>query len=411
MPEPALSAPDRKRILFIAEAVTLAHVARPAVLFNAVDRTRYQPYLACDPGSHRFLDVAPEELLPIHSIPGRLFAQRLLLGRPVYDVATLQEYVDADLELIRRVRPHLIVGDFRLSLSASARLAGIPYAGITNAYWSPWASDRSLPLPVLPWTKHAPLNLLQLAFDLFGHWLLADHCEPLNRVRAQRGLAPLKADLRVIYTDADHVLYADTPKLFPTVGAPPNHHYVGPLLWSPPVALPEWWDEVSWDRPVVYVTMGSSGIADMLPLVFDALADADVTVIAASAGATVPAGGWANVRHAAYLPGTQAAARASLVICNGGSPTSQQALAAGVPVLGICSNADQLLNMRGLVRAGLGTMMRADRISRRRLRDAIAKTMRSCATLQAAQGAAQDARAFATRDVFARVLDLMMTPG
>ncbi|RXL56259.1 hypothetical protein EO238_33760, partial [Citrobacter sp. AAK_AS5] len=38
----------RKRILFVGEAVTLAHVVRPAVLARALDPSRYEVVLACD---------------------------------------------------------------------------------------------------------------------------------------------------------------------------------------------------------------------------------------------------------------------------------------------------------------------------------------------------------------------------
>jgi UDP:flavonoid glycosyltransferase YjiC (YdhE family) len=64
-----------------------------------------------------------------------------------------------------------------------------------------------------------------------------------------------------------------------------------------------------------------------------------------------------------YLPGDAATARASLVICNGGSLTTQQALAAGKPVLGIASNMDQHLNMGALCRAGAGELLRAGTVT------------------------------------------------
>jgi UDP:flavonoid glycosyltransferase YjiC (YdhE family) len=76
-----------------------------------------------------------------------------------------------------------------------------------------------------------------------------------------------------------------------------------------------------------------------------------------------------------YLPGEEAARRARLVICNGGSPTSQQALAAGVPVIGIASNLDQFLNMGTLVRAGAGEIVRADRFSGDRLATLVTKVL------------------------------------
>ena len=44
-----------------------------------------------------------------------------------------------DLELIRRIEPDVVVGDFRLSLAVSAPMAGVPYIALANAYWSPFA--------------------------------------------------------------------------------------------------------------------------------------------------------------------------------------------------------------------------------------------------------------------------------
>ena len=41
--------PRRRRILFVGEAVTLAHVARPFALARSLDAARYDVQFACDP--------------------------------------------------------------------------------------------------------------------------------------------------------------------------------------------------------------------------------------------------------------------------------------------------------------------------------------------------------------------------
>lgn len=395
--------PERKRLLFVSEAVTLAHVARPAALFACVDPLHFDAYLACDPRSHRFLTISPDRLLSIQSIDSKLFAERLRRGRPVYLAPTLRAYVLADLALIESIKPDLIVGDFRLSLSVSARVVGVPYACITNAYWSPYARGRSLPLPVLPWTRYAPIALAQRAFDLVQTLALAPHCRPLNAVRAEYGLHPLPERLQSIYTDADHVLYADAPELFPLPRAPANHLHLGPVLWSPPMALPAWWDDLPGDRPVVYVTMGSSGSAGLLEVVIDALAGLDLSIVAATAGAPIPLNRWRNVWLADYLPGERVAARASLVVCNGGSPTSQQALAAGRPVIGICGNMDQMLNMRVLAAAGAGISLRADRLTPQAIAAAARSLMQRALPMPAKDPSPPRGTDFRTR--FPRFLD------
>ena len=113
---------------------------------------------------------------------------------------------------------------------------------------------------------------------------------------------------------------------------------------------------------MIYVTLGSSGSAKLTSKVIEALAELPVTVIASMAGAPPPARTAANVFTADYLPGTEAAARSQLVVCNGGSLTSYQALLAGVPVLGIASNMDQFLNMGAAQASGRGLALRADRL-------------------------------------------------
>ena len=45
----------------------------------------------------------------------------------------------------------------------------------------------------------------------------------------------------------------------PTYDRPANHQYLGPVLWSPAVELPGWWDSLPTDRPIVYATLGTSG--------------------------------------------------------------------------------------------------------------------------------------------------------
>lgn len=364
--------PARPRILFVAEAVTLAHLARPAALAACLDPARYDVRIACADTARRFLGAGAAQAEPLRSIAAASFAQRLAAGQPVYTLAELRDYVADDLALLDRVQPELVVGDFRLSLSVSARLAGVPYLALSNAYWSPWAADRSLPLPVLPWTRWVPLALAQRGFDLVRPLVLAPHCRPLQRLRRAHGLPPLPADLRQVYTDADRVLYADEAALFPLRDdAPPQHRHLGPVPWSPPLPLPPWWTELPAGQDLAYVTMGSSGPAQALPLLVAALRGLGLGVVVATAGAPLPAPG-AGVWAADYLPGELAAARARIVVCNGGAPTAQQALAAGAPVLGVCSNMDQFLHMRGLAAHGLGCALRADRLGARAIAAAAA---------------------------------------
>lgn len=359
-----------KRILFFSEAVTLAHVARPLCFAAGLDRSRYHLAIAAASWAAPQIAAAGIEHIPLESIEPRCFLAALANGRALYDEDTLQRYARADLALIERFVPDAVVGDFRLSLSVSARLARVPYVTIASAYWSPFYRPPYWPVPSLPITRWLPLGLAQAAFTAARPIAFAAHCGPLNRVRRRNGLPPLPRDLGRVYTDADYVAYSDLPELFPTRSMPGTHRFLGPALWEPALARPAWWGELPVDRSCVYVTLGSSGPAPLLPSVVEALASLPVTLLVANAGAALPSSLPANVVQAPYLPGLQAAELSRLVVSNGGSLTAYQALAAGAPVLGIAGNLDQLLNMQAFERAGLGRLLRADRLSGTALRAA-----------------------------------------
>jgi UDP:flavonoid glycosyltransferase YjiC (YdhE family) len=361
----------RKRILFVAEAVTLAHVGRPLALASMLDPGRFDIALACDPRAQWAYGDFPGLVLPVHSIPSAQFLQALAVGRPAYDEATLMTYVREDRQVLKELRPDLVVGDFRLSLSVSARLEGVRYIAISNAYWSPYYSHARYVVPEHPSTRFLPIAFASAFFRATRPGFFALHSRPLNRVRRRFGLPSLGLDLRRTYTDADQVLYADVPELFPLTAAPRSHDFLGPIIWAPPVAAPDWWGRMPVDRPLVYVTLGSSGRAALLDLVLAALAPLDLSVTAATASDRPLPSAPANARIARYLPGDEAARRAALVICNGGSPTSQQALAAGVPVIGIASNLDQFLNMQAIEEAEAGVLLRSDRVTVRGLQSAV----------------------------------------
>ena len=291
-------------------------------------------------------------------------------GSPLYDVATLRSYVQEDLAVLDEIRPDVVVGDFRLSLSVSARLKNVPYLTISNAYWSPYYREK-YPLPEVEPVSWLGLTLGNLVFQAVRPFAFAYHTRPMNRLRREYGLASLGLDLRRIYTDADYTLYADLPTLMPLQGAPDNHVFLGPIVWSPSSPLPPWWNDLPDDRPLVYVTLGSSGRSDLLGPTLAAVSGLPVAVLAATAGRVQLDSVPGNVYLADFLPGEEAARRASLVICNGGSPTTQQALVHGKPVLGIPSNLDQYLNMDAFCRAGAGRLVRAGRASQAAIHGAV----------------------------------------
>lgn len=349
-------------VLFFGEAVTLAHVARPVALAGTLDPERYRVTLAADSRYDHLMRPDGLERVPLGTISTGQFLEALARGSPVYRVDTLERYVAEDLRLMDSLRPDLVVGDFRLSLSVSARLRGLPYVGLSNVYWSPFAR-QSYQVPELPLVRVLGVPMAQALFNAVRPLAFALHARPINRLRRRFGLPSLGPDLRAVYTDADWTLYCDPPGLIETAPLPGSHRFIGPVAWSPQVALPAWWsNRIDPARPVIFLTLGSSGAGAVLGSLLEALAALEVTVMVASVvdGPSISVA--PNIFSARFLPGDQAAARADLMICNGGSPTTMQALARGVPVIGVPSNLDQFLNMSAVARFGAGLLLRPGRL-------------------------------------------------
>jgi UDP:flavonoid glycosyltransferase YjiC (YdhE family) len=348
-----------QRILVFAEAVTLAHVARPLALARILDSLGHHVIFACSPSAKRWLVMERRPFEAIHSIAPERFLHSLAHGSRLYDEATLKGYVEQDLALIERINPDAIIGDFRLTLYVSARLSRKPYGAIANAYWWPrhFIPGHAPDIPLMTVVGETAAELLYRAtYPMVFRW----HASPFARVCREFGIPPPPDGLLGAYTASDCTALADAEEFYPTRNRHNgSHRFIGPLEWSPRVALPP--DHERWGRgsTLIYVNLGSSGPRDLLDRVLHALGDLDADVIAAAAGPVPSRAAPPNAIVFEYLPGAVLCKRAALVIGNGGSPIAYQALQAGVPILGLAANLDQFLNMRMVESLGAGRILRA----------------------------------------------------
>ncbi len=381
----------RRKVLFLSEAVTLAHLVRPYLLARSLDTRHYDVILASAGHYDSAIDDAEVKRARIYSRSPQEFATVLAKGSILFEEALISRYVKDELEFFEAEKPDLVVGDFRPSLAVSCEALDIPFMTLTNAYWSPYALDVEFPFPCLDVIRKSPLrgslgNLVTRGLSALSRPKLPQILEAqgagVNAVRKKFNL-PVFNDYLTGFTYGTHTMYADVPLVVPTDEArrPATHSYIGPLIWSPTHSFPEWWDniEVSTAAPLAYVSLGSSGIHELLTPVLETLLAEGFTVLASCGGKSQPAFRHPRLFLADYLPGDAAAAKASLVICNGGSPSVYQSLRAGAPVIGIPGNMDQLAFMSQIEKRNLGSSVRSDIFSKTLLRRAI----RSSAALPA----------------------------
>lgn len=348
-----------KHILFFAEAVTLAHIARCIALANKLhDSGNYIITIAADNRYDDIIGSVPFQRIPLYSISSQYFAKKLAKGLPIYDEQTLIDYVNEDLRIIDEIKPDFVIGDFRLSLAISSRVKKIPYATLTNAYWSPYA-NISYPIPEMPLTKVFGITIAQKIFDVVRPFVFKLHTLAFDKVCKKFRQSSLGRDLREVYTHADFTFYADIESFVPMKALPSSHIFIGPIIWSAKVALPAWWETLPSDKPIIFVTLGSSGDSSLLPMLLETLSHLSVTVLCVTANKTKLEKAYSNVFISEFLPAEQVVKKADIVICNGGSPMVYQSIAENKFVIGLPSNLDQYLMMTLTHTAGFGELIRA----------------------------------------------------
>lgn len=396
-------------LLVVCEAVSLAHIGRPLTLARWAREAGHQVEIAC--GAALAPIVRREGFEPhlLPTIPASVFYHRLSRGGFFYTEPELEDYVAAELELLRHRRPSLVVGDFRLSLPISAAVAGIPCLSLINAYWSHGAGGR-LPPPDAGMFAMLPPRARDLVFAGVLPLALARFASPLDAVRKRYG-QPALNDFRRHYAAGTWCAYLDLPTLVPVRRLPAGHCYLGPVPWQPAgIATPDLRD-LGTSRPLAYVSLGGSGDSRLLPELLAALlrCGCDIALSGMPAeGAdalrrVVPALDGRFVAAPMFAPDA-VLARATITVCHGGSGTIYQSLAAGVPVLCLPGNPDQQLASRALVLAGAGLAVRREEADVDRVAARAVRILRDGAFAERARGMRSQLAAHDTRASWLRFL-------
>jgi UDP:flavonoid glycosyltransferase YjiC (YdhE family) len=366
-------------------------VVRLLALARRLDASRFEVSFAAARFDERLFAGVEVERHTIRSLSPETIDARLARGGRIYDRATLARYLADELALFADVEPDLVVSDLRWSTVVSAPLAGVRLATLIDAYW--FRENARYPIPDHFLVRLLGVERVQKGFGLALPYVLRHFAAPVNELRRRHGLSPI-GELRDVLGFGDCLLFPDEPALVPSNRA---GCYLGPIPWAPELPLPEWWDEVGRDRPLVYFTPGSSGSLSAVPKVLAALSafDVDVVLSTAARDLRIPAKAKSDkLRVVESIRGDVAAKKASLVICNGGASTGWQALAQATPIVGIPSNLDACLAMSCIEEAGAGIALRPT-ASVGEVRAAIARGLHD-QTLRTAAG--QVARDFAACD-------------
>lgn len=373
---------EKRSILFVPEGTVLAHVSRCIEVAKRLDRRRFSVQFACSGPAADRVEQAGFHRIPVETRSKQELLDQLHKGGSAFTTEGIRQYVEAEIPLFDALRPDVIVHDFRPSASISAELLGIPVVCLTNAVWTPYYARPLGPPESHIFTRILGRRICRRLMPMAQKAVFRHYAAPFNKVRKANGLAP-QSDVRECMSAANLTLLADHPLFAPTSHLPPNVRHVGPIFWEPKLPDPSWVARLDRSRPIVYLTLGSTGGDASLPNLVHALYELGCQVLCTT-GTREIEGLPRGCFSAAYAPGRRLCQLADVVICHGGNGTIYQALSAGKPIIGIPMFHDQEFHMQQVCRLRLGLSLIPNRRPLRGLQKAVETVLTTPAYREAA---------------------------
>jgi UDP:flavonoid glycosyltransferase YjiC (YdhE family) len=366
-----------KTILFACAGYNLAETGRMIEIARAAQR-HFRVLFASYGG--QFEELIEDEGFPLTKLEPRLTREQLDRLRMVLSGETLNTVgylsrrdlavrVPREIALFEEVQPAAVLTGWCLSVTLSARAAGIPFVNVLHStsvkeYYE--AGLQSWPdrtnFRVFRWlfrNDEARMNRFTSRLVL----RLAAAIKPYNTVGPEYGLPRFKNFIDLL--EGDHTLLADIPEWVGLPAVRPTLHYIGPLPARLERPVPEAVARMPHDKPIVYFAMGSSGKPALVAEILKGFRDKPYRVIApvkahvAQRNLDVPD----NVVVTGFLPAHEVNPMADISVIHGGQNTVMNACLSGTPIVGIGMHPEQQANLDACVRKGFAIRLNKRRVT------------------------------------------------
>ncbi len=249
---------------------TLSHLSRPLSVALEMRSRGHEVVFAGESPKKRFIEREGFTVLPAYEPDPNVLFGNIRAGklRFVSD-DEISRMLEADLALYSEVKPDLVLTDGRFTAPISTHIGGLKHAAIVNV-----SSTEYRAVPYIPFFEWIPESLAKRdtalwrmldRFNLSAEMLVFDSAmHTFTKLSRKFGLEKTITATNCL-TGKDLTLLADVPEYFPTRNLPKDYHYIGPLTFKQgDDAKPSWWPPAKNGRPLVYITMGTTGVRSFL---------------------------------------------------------------------------------------------------------------------------------------------------
>lgn len=324
---------------------TLSHIAKCLAVRDRLQVRGHEVFLAVAPSRAHFLDglgvphVVLADIQEADGGPSPSFQW--------FKAARVEACVRAEVDLLQRLRPDVVLGVFRFTGPISAGIVGIPYDSLICGCMTPACME------VLGFAPSEPGAQEQAAAMTFFRQACARIMTP---ALSALGVEPVE-DLWDLLVGRRTFLW-DFPEFQP-LSSRPGFHHVGPVRWS------GWpcpgFEQAALDAlpdPVALLSFGTGSVrVAEAERVIEVLYRLGYSVAVATSGprelsSLLRAGPRLAIFD--FLPMEAALSRVALVCCHGGQGLIFDALQQAIPVLVLPFQPEQSQNGRCLERMGCG---------------------------------------------------------
>ncbi|GEM_PF-616693 len=308
--------------------------------------------------------------------------------------ADLARGVEQLLELFQSWQPDLLVSDLLFPPGAiAAEAAHLPYA--TSCPMVLPIPSKALPPFSFGFSPRERLGWAWHFGNIILNRLVTSGDKIVNRVRQRYRLSPIRGSLFYV---SPYLVLAYTTEAFeyPRPDLPPQVHYVGPSISQQrdDTDAPFPWNWLG-EKPTVYATFGTikTGRRHWFDKVMEASQGQPWQMVVSVGRHQDPAqwaGAPANVLVRNFVPHSTLFRRVQAIVSHGGSNTTTEALAAGIPMAITPAGADNSEVAQRVVEAGAGLRFDMERTSVLALREIIRRLLQEPAFRENAQRIAQD---------------------
>ena len=344
----------------------LSHYLRCLVLADSYDKNQYRILFLHSPQYNRFVEdhgystffcdqFQPEEVMEC----AKNFDFSWL------NETDLERILFSQIAAIQQFKATMVIGDVAPTLNMAAEYTGVKYISLLNGYMTKYyALTRKVPRMhrSSSFLKVLPEKIADLITDFAEKITFRKIHTPFKSLRKKYNLQP-KADY-ISEIEGDNNLICDFPDLFPQKNLPANYTFTGPLIYQYSDLETDWLEIIPKEKPVIFVSMGSTGDWERLAFLTDSYYSRYVIITAGDTRKLITA---PHIISREFVNLTQVLQKSDLMICHGGNGTIYPGIINRVYLLCLSSHFEQEWNMNALEKNGYGKS--ADQFSAQNWKD------------------------------------------